>query len=223
MAARKAGNPAAAKTVARTQPSERSTPSIIEASTDPVRPTALVGGWQAVGRQSIAEGCLASGVTSICMKGKSGSADRIACSSSWSATSKIETFEYCPAIAPEMRPLARALQLLRAGLLLGLQRVEAGRVDVVRRAHVHADMVEHRVLLRRGRTGAACRGRGRRRGRGRWAGGCGSPRSGPARPRGPRSGCAVRNARSPRRGSRSPAKACRCAAAPSELSSRQPP
>jgi hypothetical protein len=46
----------------------------------------------------IAEGCRASGVTSISMKGKSGSVLRSACSSSWSATSKIETFEYCPAM-----------------------------------------------------------------------------------------------------------------------------
>src|SRR4051794_34596800 len=48
--------------------------------------------------RSIAEGCRASGVTAISMKGKSGSVERMACSASWLSTSKTEMFEYCPAI-----------------------------------------------------------------------------------------------------------------------------
>jgi hypothetical protein len=40
----------------------------------------------------MAEGCRASGVTSMVMKGNSGSVLRMACSSSWSATSKTLTF-----------------------------------------------------------------------------------------------------------------------------------
>lgn len=47
--------------------------------------------------QSIAEGWRASGVTWMAMKGNSGSVDITACSSSWSATSKMLTLEYRPA------------------------------------------------------------------------------------------------------------------------------
>ena len=47
---------------------------------------------------AIADGCRASGVTAISMKGKSGRVDRMSWSSSWLSTSKTEKFEYCPAI-----------------------------------------------------------------------------------------------------------------------------
>src|SRR5437763_540321 len=61
-----------------------------------------------------------------------------------------------PRHSPKMPPFAGALQYFSASLLLCLQFFEFSIVEPEWNIHIHPNTIEHRCLLRSGRTGAAC-------------------------------------------------------------------